>query len=127
MLIPDYVKAELRFLSWRLCVLGVIAYIISGFFWQWTLSFGLGLVFGIFCVMGNIFVLGVVSLRATQRGARAAKAIMTVSYFCRIVALGFCLWLAFAVPWLNPIAFFITPAFVNIIYFVDALIYKNGR
>jgi hypothetical protein len=110
-----------------MCVLGGIAYIVSGIFWQWTLSFALGLMFGISCVFLNIAVLGFVSQRATQRGARAAKAIMTVSYVIRIAALGFCLWLSFAVTWLNPIAFFITPAFVNIIYTADSIINKDKR
>jgi hypothetical protein len=116
MIIPDFVKPELRFLLPRMLLCGAVAYILSGFLLKFSLSFSLGLSFGTICVLANILIIGIMTQKATMRGAKAAKMIMRISYFCRIIALGFCLWISFKVPWLNPIAFFITPAFVNIIY-----------
>jgi hypothetical protein len=113
---PSFVKPELRLLAAGMGICGVIAFLISGLVWRFDLSFALGLLFGIVCMLINFIVMGIVSQRATMRGVRGAKMIMLISYFCRIAALGLCLLLCFKSPYLNPIAFFITPLFLNITY-----------
>jgi hypothetical protein len=115
-MIPSFVKPELKFLTAGMCLCGVAAFLISGLVWRFDLSFALGLAFGIVCMLANFVIMGIVSLRATMHSARGAKTIMAISYFCRIAALGLCLYLCFVSPYLNPIAFFITPLFVNISY-----------
>jgi hypothetical protein len=115
-MLPNFVKPELRFLTAGMFICGLAAFLISGLVWRFDLSFALGLLFGIACMLANFVIMGIVSQKATQRSARGAKAIMLVSYICRICALGLCLYLCFAVTFLNPIAFFITPLFVNITY-----------
>jgi hypothetical protein len=127
---PEFVKTEFRFIAPRVCICGAAAFLISGIVWKWDLSFALGLIFGIICVLANFLVMGIVSYKATMRGARGAKtakAVMSISYVIRVVALGLCLYLCYIIPWLNPIAFFVTPIFVNIVYLIDSIIYKNGR
>jgi hypothetical protein len=124
---PDFVKTELKFFAPRILICGAAAFLISGLVWRWDLSFALGLIFGIICVLINFLIMGIITYKATMRGATAAKTIMRISYAVRIIALGGCLYLCYVISWLNPIAFFVTPIFVNIVYLVDSIIYKNGR
>jgi hypothetical protein len=121
---PEFVKKEFSFIAPRVIVCGAFAFLLSGLLWKWDLPFALGLVFGIIIILLNFAVMGYVSHRALMRGPGAAKVIMRISYFVRIIALGGCLYICFAVPWLNPIAFFITPFFINIVYTFHSIIEK---
>jgi hypothetical protein len=119
---PDFVKSELFYLTPRLFLCGTLAFVISGLVWKWDLSFALGLVFGIICVLANFVIIGIVSYRASMRGAKSAVLIMRISYFVRIIALGGCLYICYIIPWLNPIAFFVTPFFINVTYFSKSIL-----
>jgi hypothetical protein len=119
---PDFVKKQLIFLAPRVLVCGILTFTVSGLVWKWNLPFALGIIFGIICILLNFAVMGYISYRATFRSASSAKIIMRISYFIRIIALGACLYLCSVIPWLNPIAFFITPFFINIVYISQSII-----
>jgi hypothetical protein len=120
---PDFVKKELASIAPGVLICGAAAFLLSGLLWKWDLAFGLGLIFGIISVLSNFAVMGYISYRATMRSAGSAKLIMRISYFVRIILLGGCLYLCFVLPWLNPIAFFITPFFINIVYTAQSIIH----
>jgi hypothetical protein len=120
---PDFVKKELIHLTPRVFICGAVTFAVSGLVWKWDLPFLFGLLFGILCILLNFSVMGYISYRATMRSAGSAKLIIRISYFVRIILLGGCLYICFIIPWLNPIAFFITPFFINIVYTAESILH----
>ncbi|MDR0991568.1 MAG: ATP synthase subunit I [Ruminococcus sp.] len=121
-MIIKHLLPELRRIIIGFLICDTAAFLIYGLVVRFDTAFLWGLLIGTAAMTANFAVMGYVSFKATERGAKSAKRIMWLSYALRLIFLGGVLYLCYLVPGIDFIGFFISPFFLILIYTGEAVI-----